>query len=85
MRDGVVGSFSQFLPSPSNVKPGSEDMGPLFSRQFFLEDILGLTSEQRIRNDKLIEQETSEIIAKAEAAKEEGGAEEDEGGDDLGF
>jgi hypothetical protein len=61
-------------------------MAPLFSRQFFLEDILGLTSEQRIRNDKLIEQETSEIIAKAQAAKEEGGEEpDDEGGDDLGF
>ena len=85
-RGGVVGSFSQFLPTPSNVKPGSEDMAPLFSRQFFLEDILGLTSEQRIRNDKLIEQETSEIIAKAQAAKEEGGEEpDDEGGDDLGF
>lgn len=84
-RGGVVGSFSQFLPTLNNVKPGAEEAQPLFSRQFFLEDILGLTSEQRIRNDKLIEEETAEIMAKAQAAKEEGGDEEDDGGDDLGF
>jgi hypothetical protein len=84
-RSGVVGSLSQFLPTLDNVKPGSENLGPLFSRQFFLEDILGLTSEQRIRNDRLIAEETQEILAKAEAAKEEGGDENDEEGDDLGF
>jgi hypothetical protein len=67
-----------------NVKPGSENLGPLFSRQFFLEDILGLTSEQRIRNDKLIQEATQDILAKADAAKEEGGDENEED-DDLGF
>ena len=60
-RGGVVGAYSQFLPTLTNVKPGSEDMGPLFSRQFFLEDILGFTSEQRIRNDKLIEEEINSL------------------------
>ena len=86
-RGGVIGAFSQFLPTLNNVKPGSEEAPPLFSRQFFMEDILGLTSEQRIRNDKLIEEESQNIIAKADAAKEEGGDEGDEGGggDDLGF
>ena len=67
-----------------NVKPGSENLGPLFSRQFFMEDILGLTSEQRIRNDRLIAEESAEILAKADAAKEEGG-DENEDDDDLGF
>lgn len=85
-RGGVIGAFSQFLPTLNNVKPGSEEAPPLFSRQFFMEDILGLTSEQRIRNDRLIQEETEELIAKADAAKEEGGDEGDEGGgDDLGF
>ena len=84
-RGGIVGSFSQFLPTPANVKPGSDEAPPMFSRQFFLEDILGFTSEQRIRNDRLIEEEAAELNAKAQAAKEEGGADEDEEGDDLGF
>jgi hypothetical protein len=85
-RGGVVGAYSQFLPTLTNVKPGSEDMGPLFSRQFFLEDILGFTSEQRIRNDKLIEEEKAALLAAADAVKEEGGDEADEdSGDDLGF
>ena len=84
-RGGIVGSFSQFLPTPANVKPGSDEAPPMFSRQFFLEDILGFTSEQRIRNDRLIEEEAAELIAKAQAAKEEGGEDEDEEGDDLGF
>ncbi len=85
-RGGVIGAFSQFLPTLNNVKPGSEEAPPLFSRQFFMEDILGLTSEQRIRNDRLIQEEAEELIAKADAAKEEGGDEGDEGGgDDLGF
>ena len=83
-RSGVVGSLSQFLPTLDNVKPGSENLGPLFSRQFFMEDILGLTSEQRIRNDRLIAEESAEILAKADAAKEEGG-DENEDDDDLGF
>lgn len=84
-RGGVVGSFSQFLPTLNNVKPGSEEAPPLFSRQFFLEDILGLTSEQRIRNDRLIEEEAQSIMAKADAAKEEGGGEEEGEDEDLGF
>lgn len=85
-RGGVIGAFSQFLPTLNNVKPGSEEAPPLFSRQFFMEDILGLTSEQRIRNDRLIQEEAEDLIAKADAAKEEGGDEGDEGGgDDLGF
>lgn len=84
-RGGVIGAYSQFLPTLANVKPGSEDMGPLFSRQFFLEDVLGLTSEQRLRNDKLIEEEKAAILAAADAVKEEGGSDEEEGGEDLGF
>ena len=84
-RGGVIGAYSQFLPTLANVKPGSEDMGPLFSRQFFLEDVLGLTSEQRLRNDRLIEEEKQSLLAAADAVKEEGGDEEDEGVDDLGF
>ena len=84
-RGGVIGAFSQFLPTLNNVKPGSEEARPLFSRQFFMEDLLGLTSEQRIRNDRLIEEETKEILDSAAAAKEEGGDSADEGGDDLGF
>lgn len=82
---GLVGSFSQFLPTLANVKPGTEDVGPLFSRQFFLEDILGLSSEQRIRNDRLIAEEKARILAEADAAKEEGGDSEEDNGDDLGF
>lgn len=84
-RGGVVGSYSQFLPTLANVKPGSEEQPPLFSRQFFLEDLMGLTSEQRIRNDRLIEEEKNSLLAAAEAVKEEGGDESSEEDDDLGF
>lgn len=84
-RGGIVGSYSQFLPTLANSKPGAEDAGPLFSRQFFLTDLLGLTNEQRIRNDRLIEEEKAALIAAADAVKEEGGDDSDDGGDDLGF
>ena len=85
-RGSVIGAISQFLPNLNNVKPGSEEAPPLFSRQFFMEDILGLTSEQRLRNNKLIEEEAQDLLNKAQAAKEEGGDTEDEGGgEDLGF
>lgn len=83
-RGGIVGAFSQFLPTPANVKPGTEEAPPMFSRQFFLEDILGFTSEQRIRNDRLIEEESTELNAKSQSKSEEG-ASDDDGGDDLGF
>lgn len=84
-RAGVVGSLSQFLPTLGNVKPGSDDARPMFSKQFFMEDILGLSQEQMARNDRLIQLETEELLNAANAAKEEGGESEEEGDEDLGF
>lgn len=84
-RGGVLGAFATFLPSLANSKADSDEPRPLFSRQFFMEDLIGLSSEKRIKNDKLIEQEMNELIEKANAIKEEGGDSDEEGGDDLGF
>lgn len=81
-RGTSVGAFSQFLPTLSNSKPDSEEQKPLFSRQFFLEHILGFTQEERIKNDKMIKNESEKLLRESQAAQDEGG-EEDE--DEMGF
>ena len=84
-RGATIGTLSQFLPTPTNIKPDAEELGPLFSRQFFMEKMLGLSTEEMLLNKAMLDREIEEMQKKADAAKEEGGDEEGDGGDDLGF
>lgn len=84
-RGSVLSMLSQFLPTTTNIKPGSEELSPLFSKQYFMEKILGLSTQDILLNNKMLEEEIKQMNEEAEAAAannpEEGG---DEGGD-LGF
>lgn len=84
-RGSVLSMLSQFLPTTTNIKPGSEELAPLFSKQYFMEKILGLSTQDILLNNKMLEEEIKQMNEEAEAAAannpEEGG---DEGGD-LGF
>lgn len=82
-RGGVLGSFSQFLPTGGNTKPGAEELGPLFSKQFFMEKIMGLSTDEILLNKKMLENEVAALNSEAEKVKEEGGGEEDDEG--IGF
>ena len=84
-RGSVLSMLSQFLPTTTNIKPGSEELAPLFSKQYFMEKILGLSTQDILLNNKMLEEEIKQMNEEAEVAAannpEEGG---DEGGD-LGF
>lgn len=86
-RGSVLSMLSQFLPTSSNIKPGSDELAPLFSKQFFMEKILGLSTQDILLNNKMLESEIKQMTEEAEAAaaaNPEG--EGDEGGaGDLGF
>lgn len=84
-RGSVIGTLSQFLPTGANIKPDAEELGPLFSKQFFMEKILGLSTEEILLNKSMLDLEIAEIKQKADAAKEEGGDESEDEGGDLGF
>lgn len=86
-RGSVLSMLSQFLPTTTNIKPGSEELAPLFSKQFFMEKILGLTTQDILLNNKMLEEEVKHMNEDAQAAAAEGGDEGDNGdeGGDLGF
>ena len=84
-RGSVLSMLSQFLPTTTNIKPGSEELAPLFSKQYFMEKILGLSTQDVLLNNKMLEQEIKQMNEEAEAAAAAGGGEEDESGGDLGF
>ena len=86
-RGSVLSMLSQFLPTTTNIKPGSEELAPLFSKQFFMEKILGLTTQDILLNNKMLEEEVKHMNEEAQAAAAEGGDEGDNGdeGGDLGF
>lgn len=84
-RGGVIGTLSQFLPTGANIKPDAEELHPLFSKQFFMTKILGLSTEEMLLNDAMLEREIEEMKNAAEAAKEEGGEQGADEGGDLGF
>lgn len=81
---GIIGSFSQFLPSLTNSQDTSEELGPIFSKQFFLQNILKMSSDDIIENQRLLDIEKQKIIDRANAAKEESAPEEGEE-EDMGF
>lgn len=83
-RTNVLTSLTTFLPTGGNVKNDSEELEPLFSKQFLLEYMLGMTTDEFTLNNKMLEREVAEKKAMIEAVTEEGG-DEDDGGDDLGF
>ena len=86
-RGSVLSMLSQFLPTTTNIKPGSEELAPLFSKQYFMEKILGMSTQDILMNNKMLEQEIKQMNEEAEAAAAAGGGEgenPDEGGD-LGF
>jgi hypothetical protein len=83
-RGSVIGTLSQFLPTSTNIKPGAEELAPLFSKQFFLERILGMSTQDILLNNKMLEGEIKQMREESEANANEGG-EEPDAGTDLGF
>ena len=86
-RGSVIGTLSQFLPTSSNIKPGAEELAPIFSKQFFMEKILGMSTQDILLNNKMLEAEIKQMREESEAAQAEGGQSPDaEGGaNDMGF
>ena len=86
-RGSVIGTLSQFLPTSSNIKPGAEELAPIFSKQFFMEKILGMSTQDILLNNKMLEAEIKQMREESEAAQAEGGESPDaEGGaNDMGF
>lgn len=80
----IVGSMSQFLPTLANSKDTSEDLQPLFSKKFFYANLLKMSTDEIIENEKLLETEKQDLVDRANAMKEES-APEDEEEDDIGF
>lgn len=85
-RGSVIGTLSQFLPTPSNIK-GTDELEPIFSKQYFMEKILGMSTQEILLNNKMLDVEIKQMQERAEAAAAEGGDQGDggAGGDDLGF
>ena len=85
-RGSVLSMLSQFLPTTTNIKPGSEELAPLFSKQYFMEKIMGFSTQDILMNNKMLEQEIIQMNKEAEeaAANAPAEGEGDEGGD-LGF
>lgn len=54
----VIGSLSNFIPRID----GSSSIPPLFSREFLLKNLLGLTNEEYEENNRLLEIESVNII-----------------------
>ena len=84
-RGSVIGTLSQFLPTASNTKLGSEELQPIFSKQYFMEKILGMSTQDILLNNKMLESEIKQMREENEAAAAEGGAENPDQGNDLGF
>ena len=82
---GILGSFSQFLPTLGNSKDTSEDLRPIFSKKYFLSNILKLPTDDIIEIEKSVEEEMQELVDRAQQAKDESAPEDSEEGDDLDF
>lgn len=80
---GIIGSLSQFLPTLTNSKDNSEDLGPIFSKKFFLTNMLKMTTDELVENEQYLEEEKNELITRASAAKEESSPEDED--EDMGF
>lgn len=76
---GVLGTVATMLPTRGNVKADGDEAPPILSKQFVMEKMLGMTSDEQLLNDKMIEREVKKINAEKESVVEEGGDAEDEG------
>lgn len=63
---GVVGALSQFLPRLDN----DQSISPLFSREFLLKNLLGLTDEEYELNNQLIVNESEMIMSTLKMLKD---------------
>ena len=54
----VLGVLSQFIPRVD----GSSSISPLFSHEFLLKDLIGLTQEEYDRNEDLLKKECGNIL-----------------------
>lgn len=54
----VLGVLSQFIPRVD----GSSGISPLFSREFLLKELIGLTEEEYNRNEDLLKKECGNIL-----------------------
>lgn len=68
-----VAQFKDFLPNLTNSKAVSEEGGPIFSKYFFMHKILGMSDEDIIENETLLNKEKEEILDAAKASADEGG------------
>lgn len=86
-RGGVLGTVSTMMPSRANIKDDGDEPAPILSKQFVMEKYLGMTSDEILLNEQMLEQEIAAMKNAADAAKEEGGdsEEEDAGGGDMEF
>ena len=55
---GVLGTLSQFIPQVNSDSP----IAPLFSKEFLLKNLLGLTDEEYKLNDDLLQKECENIL-----------------------
>ncbi len=63
----VLGVLSQFIPRVD----GSSGISPLFSREFLLKDLIGLTQEEYDRNEDLLKKECGNILLKSLVPQED--------------
>lgn len=54
----VLGTLSQFIPQVNSDSP----IAPLFSKEFLLKNLLGLTEEEYKLNDDLLKKECENIL-----------------------
>lgn len=87
---GVVSQLQSLLPTLATAKPDNEELGPLFSRQYLYESILGMSDRDILKNQECIKQECEALIENSKAHEEEAEPEDKEedlegGDDDIGF
>lgn len=81
-RAAVLGSVATMMPTRANIKDDGDEAPPMFATNFVLGEMCGYSTEQLMKNRQSLENEIAEMRIKAEAAKEEGGDDSEDGGDD---
>lgn len=78
-RGNILGSFAQYLPTPSNCAPDSDEPAPLIATKTLFEELLQFDSNFVIKNNKYLEEEIKKIQNKKKNAEENSTGEEGEG------
>lgn len=75
-RVGILGSVSNNLPTRSNIKDDSDEQSPLFSTNYVLQEMLGMSSEEILKNKEMLNNEIDSLTESSESIEVEGGDEE---------